>query len=383
MLLLAVIFLTSTAILIGTYPVSLLLIRLLPPHRCPHPPAKELPFFCIVVAAYNEEGVIPQKLANFQQIDYPPERLAMVVVSDHSTDGTDELVKASGDPRIRLLRYEERLGKVQILNRTIPGIPADIIINTDANVVFDRNTIRNFARWFQDSQTGLVCGYEEREVPRAGGTIRGETTYRDFEVRIKSIQSHFGAVMGAHGGLYAIRRECWQELPRNSLSNDDLMTAMNVLRSGKKVYMDLEARATEITGTRISEEFKRRIRIGAGNYQVFWWHRWLLNPMRGWKSFFFWTHKLPRWFTPHLMALSFFTNLALAGEGEFFRACLLAQIVFYGLALLGAVADRLALDLRLLTAPYHFCSMNLAVLLGFLKWLKGIDSSIWTPSDRR
>ncbi|MCA9783645.1 MAG: glycosyltransferase family 2 protein [Calditrichaeota bacterium] len=378
-------FLLSTGILLFAYPVTWLVTRPLsvgsesPPDRDPDP----APHFTILVPAYNEEAVIRQKLQNFKELRYPPDRLDMVIVSDQSNDATDSLVRELGGDRVRLVNYGERLGKTRILNRTVPELAGEIVIQTDANVLFDPSAIRAFARWYSDPRIGLVCGYEERSVPPGGDAIRTETTYRDFEVRIKMLQSRFGAVMGAHGGLYSIRKACWQPLPDNALSNDDLLTAMNVLRQGHRVVMDSSARALEITGTRLGEEFRRRVRIGAGNYQVFWWHSWLLNPLQGWKSFFFYAHKLPRWFTPHLMLVSLACNILLADRGPGYLALLVLQLLFYGIALLGAVLDALKIQGGLLMAPWHFCSMNLAVLVGFFKWLGGIRSSTWTPGSRR
>lgn len=378
-------FLASSGILVFAYPLTWLITRIVhtdfgvPPTGAPDP----APHFTILVAAYNEEAVIRQKLANFQELVYPPDKLDMVVVSDQSSDATDRLVKECGGERVRLVNYGERLGKTRILNRTVPQLAGEIVIQTDANVMFRPDAILAFARWYRDPAVGLVCGYEERSVPPGGDAIRTESTYRDFEVRIKMLQSRFGAVMGAHGGLYSLRKTCWQPLPDNALSNDDLLTAMNVLHQGYRVVMDGSARALEITGTRLGEEFRRRVRIGAGNYQVFWWHRWLLNPLQGWKSLFFWTHKIPRWFTPHLMLVALVSNLLLADRGGFYLACLVLQLVFYLAALAGAVLGLLRLRGGLLMAPWHFCSMNLAVLLGFFKWLGGIRSSTWTPGERR
>lgn len=377
-------FWSSICVLLLAYPVTWLVTRWVQPRLVPpmQVPESSLPHFSILVAARNEEKVIRQKLANFHELRYPPGKLDMVIVSDMSDDATDSLVREHGGDRVELVNYGERLGKTRILNRTVPGLAGEIVIQTDANVIFHPDAILSFARWYADPAVGLVCGYEERNVPPGGDAIRSESTYRDFEVRIKLIQSRFGAVMGAHGGLYSIRRSCWQSLPDNALSNDDLLTALNVLKQGCRVVMDDSARAIEITGTRLVEEFRRRIRIGAGNYQVLWWHRWLLNPLQGWKSLFFWVHKVPRWFTPHLMLLAFGSNLVLAGSGGIYPQLLALQVLFYAVAVLGWLVEGRIPGLGLFLAPAHFCSMNLAVLLGFFKWLGGIRSSTWTPGAR-
>jgi poly-beta-1,6-N-acetyl-D-glucosamine synthase len=378
-----VLFISSSIVLLFAYPITWVFTRFVSIKKTDvQTDISNFPRFTIIVAAYNEENIIQKKIENFYQLKYPADRLDMVIVSDMSTDNTNDIVNEYCGDRVKLVNYGERLGKTLILNRTMPNIKGDFAVLTDANIMFKEDVIQRFARKFELDKIGLICGYEERRVPDAGKIIETETTYRDFEVRIKALQSLFGSVLGAHGGLYSIRKNLWTALPSNALSNDDLLTGLNVLKQGFEVILEPKARAVEDTGTKLSDEFKRRVRIGAGNYQAFGWHMWLLNPFEGWKSIFFWLHKLPRWFTPHLMIIAFITNYLTIDLGMYYLVVFYLQVVFYTLTTIGWILDRVGNSSRIFSAPYHFASMNLAVFLGFFHWIKGIKSSTWEPPAR-
>jgi cellulose synthase/poly-beta-1,6-N-acetylglucosamine synthase-like glycosyltransferase len=377
------IFILSSGILVLAYPILWLATKIIPrPKPIQSPRTKNLSF-TIVVAAYNEEAVIEQKISNFLAIDYPADKLNMLIVSDCSTDATDAMVSHCGSDRVRLINYGERLGKTRILNRVMQEIESDIVVMTDANILFDQDAIQAFTPWFSDPKVGLVCGWEDRQVPEGARAIQSEATYREFEVLIKEFQSRFGAVMGAHGGLYSIRRECWRPLPDNALSNDDLLTGMNVLKQAKSVCFERRARGLEVTGTEMSDEFRRRVRIGAGNFQCMWWHPWLLNPFVGWRSLMYWIHKVPRWLTPHLMFIAFISNALLIKQAPLWGLLLALQVGFYLMATLGLLLNAVGRGRGKWMAPAHFCSMNWAIFLGFVHWLRGIEQTTWSPTNRK
>ncbi|MFA7332236.1 MAG: glycosyltransferase family 2 protein [Candidatus Delongbacteria bacterium] len=338
------------------------------------------PTFTVVIAARNEERVIRDKLDNCLALDYPPDKVDVLVVSDQSEDATAAIIDEYAGQRVSRLDFAERLGKTQILNRVVPLAKGEIVVMTDANVMFDAGALRSFARWYADPRIGLVSGYERR-VQRERERFQAETWYRDFEVVLKEAEGRMGAVMGAHGGLYSLRAACWRTLPENALSNDDLLTAMGVLRQGLAVVQDSEARAVEYIGADPDQEFGRRVRIGAGNYQCFGWNLWLLNPLEGWKSLFYWLHKLPRWFTPHLMATALAAHLLLAAHGRLL-ALLVPHLALYVLGIIGLVLNRRGRGGGLVSALGHFLYMNAAVSAGFVKWLGGIQGSTWNPTRR-
>jgi cellulose synthase/poly-beta-1,6-N-acetylglucosamine synthase-like glycosyltransferase len=375
------VFWACAAGLVAAYPGILLLAILM--RRLPSPwrvdPACE-PLFTIVVAARNEERVIREKLENCLAQDYPPDKVDVLVISDQSEDSTADIVDEYAGRRVTRLDFGERLGKTLILNRALPQVRGEIVVMTDANVIFEPGALRSFARWYADPRIGLVSGYERR-VQREREQFQAETWYRDFEVALKEAEGRVGAVMGAHGGLYSLRASCWRTLPDNALSNDDLLTAMNVLRQGLAVVHDSGARAIEHIGADPDQEFGRRVRIGAGNYQCFGWNLWLLNPLQGWKSVFFWVHKLPRWFTPHMMIGALASHVVLAAFGHL-QLLLLAHLALYGVGLIGVVRNRLGSGGGLVSTVGHFLYMNVAVAVGFMKWLGGIQGSTWNPTRR-
>jgi cellulose synthase/poly-beta-1,6-N-acetylglucosamine synthase-like glycosyltransferase len=376
-----VVFWVCVAGMFAAYPGILLLAlsmqRIRPPWRADE---ASQPAFTIVVAARNEERVIRGKLENCLALDYPPHLLDVVVVNDQSEDATAAIVREYVGERVTLLDFGERIGKTRILNRVVPVIRGEIAVMTDANVLFEQDVLRRFARWFADERVGLVSGYERR-VQSERDQFQAETWYRDFEVLIKAAEGRVGAVMGAHGGLYCLRKSCWRPLPDNALSNDDLTTAMSVLRQGHAVIHDSQARAIELIGADPDQEFNRRVRIGAGNYQCFGWNFWLLNPRQGWKCLFFWVHKLPRWFTPHMMAGALAAHLVMAAQGRL--VWLLApHLALYIAGLAGLLRNRTGRGGGLVSALGHFIYMNAAVGVGFLKYLRGIQASIWNPTRR-
>ncbi len=363
------------------YPVMLLAAVLLLRRAIPWRVDDQLrPSFTIVVAARNEEAVIRGKIENCLALDYPPDLLDVVVVNDQSEDGTAAIVAEYAHRRVSLVDFGERLGKTRILNRILPAIQGEIAVMTDANVLFDPMTLRHFARWFGDERVGLVSGYERR-VQSERDKFQAETWYRDFEVLLKAAEGRLGAVMGAHGGLYALRKSCWRTLPDNALSNDDLATAMNVLRQGRAVIHDSQARAIEYIGAVPDLEFGRRLRIGAGNYQCVGWNLWLLNPLHGWKSFFFWTHKILRWFMPHMMVAALLSHGVMAWGGKLVPLFVL-HVAAYGVGAVGILLNRRGRGGGLVSALGHFIYMNAALGFGFLKYVRGIQDSTWNPTRR-
>jgi cellulose synthase/poly-beta-1,6-N-acetylglucosamine synthase-like glycosyltransferase len=375
-----VVFWVCVAGLIAAYPGILLLAFFMQRIRQPWwAAADRLPTFTVIVAARNEERVIRGKLENCLALDYPPGLLDVVVVNDQSEDATAAIAREYAGERVTLLDFGERIGKTRILNRVVPVIRGEIAVMTDANVLFEPDALRHFARWFADERIGLVSGYERR-VQNVRDQFQAETWYRDFEVLIKAAEGRMGAVMGAHGGLYALRKSCWRPLPDNAIC-DDLTTAMNVLQQGRAVIHDSQARAIEFIGADPDQEFSRRVRIGAGNYQCFGWNFWLLNPRQGWKCLFFWVHKLPRWFTPHMMVAALVAHTFVVFHGRL-TWLYVPHVAVYLVGMIGILLNRRGRGSGVVSALGHFIYMNAALGVGFLRYLRGIQASTWNPTPR-
>ncbi|MFN7135339.1 MAG: glycosyltransferase family 2 protein, partial [Myxococcales bacterium] len=284
----------------------------------------------LVVAAYNEEDCIQAKLDNSLSIDYPDDRFEVLIGSDGSTDRTEPMVAGCPDPRVRL-SAAPRGGKVSVLNRCIPSAMGDIVVLTDANTVIDRNAIRLLVRHFKDPQVGAVCGrlrlYNRKKKEYE------ESTYWAYESLIKFYEGKHGAVLGANGGLYAIRKSLFEALPPDTVV-DDFVIPLRLLDRGYKVIYEPEAVAFEETTEDYGREFGRRARIAAGNFQSLRMVPGVLNPARGFVAFAFWSHKVLRWVAPMLMGLALLANAALLASPAY-QVLFALQLAFYALAYLG------------------------------------------------
>ena len=332
----------------------------------------------LVVAAYNEESCIDEKLRNSLQLAWPTEDLEVLVGSDGSTDGTDAKVEAVGDPRVRL-SAAARGGKVAVLNRCIPLAKGEVVVLTDANTMLDPAALEKLARHFRDPDVGAVCGRLRLYNP----TLKAyeESAYWTYESFIKFYEGKHGAVLGANGGLYAIRRSLFQALPPDTVV-DDFVIPMRILQAGFRVLYDPEAVAYEETTEDYVKEASRRARIAAGNFQSLRLLSQLLLPRAGFASFAFWSHKLLRWMAPLWLAMVLLSNLTLLGH-RWGVVALAMQLGFYALAMVGRErwVKRGALR-RVASVAYYFTSMNLALAVGFGRFVAQSQAATWDRTDR-
>lgn len=369
------------------YPLLLKVGNRLLPSRYAQPPAGvadgdvgrgDLPRVTLVVAAHNEEAVIARKLENSLALEYPPELLEIVIGSDGSTDGTDALVRACTDPRVRL-DTAPRAGKVGVLNRTIPKARGEIVLLSDANTHLEPDALRQLVPHFDDPAVGAVCGRLRLYNPSRGAFE--ESAYWAYESAIKREEGLRGALIGANGGLYALRRALFSPLPPDTIV-DDFVIPLRILEQGRAVVYEARAVALEETTEDYGREFGRRARIAAGNFQALTRAPRLLLPSAGFAAFAFWSHKVIRWCAPLLMALCLLTNLLLLGAGGLYVLLLLLQLAFYGLAAVGHRHGIPASLGRLVSVPYYFVSMNVAIAVGFLRFLKGTQKATWERTAR-
>ncbi len=339
--------------------------------------ARVLPTVSLVVAAYNEASCIRQKIANSLALDYPADRFEVVVGSDGSTDGTDELVRQAGDRRVRL-SSAPRAGKTSVLNRCVPIAAGEIIVLTDANTELEPAAVKKLVRHFSDPEVGAVCGKLKLYNP----TKREyeESAYWKYESLLKFYEGKRGAVMGANGGIYALRRSLFAALPPSTIV-DDFVIPMQVLARGYKVVYEPEAVAHEETTEDYDREFGRRARIAAGNFQSLRLLPSLLSPAKGFPAFAFWSHKVLRWCAPALMALAFACNVFLL-RSTFFKATFFAQLLFYALALAGKAGLLKGAPRRVASIAYYFVTMNAAIAVGFWRFLRNTQRAAWDRTVR-
>jgi cellulose synthase/poly-beta-1,6-N-acetylglucosamine synthase-like glycosyltransferase len=364
------------------YPASLWLLSVAFGQRAsaPKEPADEaLPLVSLLISAYNEQTTIGDRLENALTIDYPAERLEIVVASDGSSDLTATVVRGYSDPRIRLIDYPVRRGKADVLNAAFRELNGDIVVLSDANTLTDASALRNLVRWFRRAEVGVVCGRLVLTDPATGMNV--DSLYWRYETFLKKCESRLGALLGANGAIYAIRRELFTGIRRNTLIDDFVIPLLTRLRTGCAIVYDAEAVAYEETPAAMSAEFTRRARIGTGGFQslsVLWK---LLDPRQGWIAFTFLSHKIARWLCPFFLIGAFAANLFLLSS-PLYRVLFGLQIGLYLLAVLGTQSTGPRTASRCIRLMTLFAGMNLALLVGFWRWLTTEPQGAWNRTAR-
>jgi cellulose synthase/poly-beta-1,6-N-acetylglucosamine synthase-like glycosyltransferase len=346
------------------------------------PPAGDdasLPAVSLVIAAYNEEADIEKRIQSATMMDYPPDKLEVIIASDGSTDATPDLVRRYTRLGIRLLDFKQRRGKAAVLNLAFPEARGEVVLLSDANTAIDPAALRKMVRWFDDPRVGVVCGRLVLTDPETGRNVDG--LYWKYETFLKTCEGRLGALLGANGGIYAIRRDLYAPIPDDTLVDDFVIPLRAKLRSGCAIMYEREAVAREETPPQISSEFHRRARIGAGGFQSIGMLWRLLGPRHGWTAFTFLSHKVLRWLCPFFLLGLLASNLCLIGE-PFYRQALAAQGAFYALALLAACVPARLRVLRPLRLATMFVGMNSALLVGFCRWLRGSQKAAWKRTAR-
>jgi cellulose synthase/poly-beta-1,6-N-acetylglucosamine synthase-like glycosyltransferase len=360
------------------YPLWLLLLARVRPARTGAPPRPaDWPAVSLVVAAHDEAECIGEKLKNSLALDYPADRLEVLIGSDGSTDGTDAIVAGQLDPRIRL-SAAPRAGKTSVLNRCIPQARGEIVVLSDANTRIEPAALKALVRHFEDADVGAVCGRLQLYNPTRAEYE--ESAYWKYESWLKALEGTQGAVVGANGGLYALRRDLFSRLPPSTIV-DDFVIPLRLLDEGYEVLYEPAALAWEETTEDYGREFGRRARIAAGNFQSLGLVPGLLSPFRGFPAFAFWSHKVLRWFAPALMLVALAANLLLLGQ-PFYRFTLAAQLAFYALAWLGSLSVGPSMLRRIAGVAYYFVTMNLAIVVGFWRFLRNSQAAAWERTAR-
>lgn len=360
------------------YPVLLWLLGHLgfgrPVQRAPIEPGVTL-----VISAYNEVAVIADKVRNTLDLDYPSAKLHVLVVSDASDDGTDAAVLACRDPRVELLRMEDRGGKTAGLNAAVRRARGDIIVFSDANAMYDRAALRNLVRNFADPGVGAVTGESRYRVAENDASTDAENQYWTYELWIKRLESRLGSLVGADGAIYAVRKDLYSDLGPADLS--DFVNPMQVVARGFRNVYEADAFSFESGAEGFSAEFRRKVRIVNRAWRATLKLRSLLNPFRhGFFALQFLSHKVLRWFVPVFLLVCLLANLRLAGGSGFYALTLAAQGLLYAAALAGMLLERAGYPVRMLNIPYYFCAVNVASLLGIGQAFAGRTYTTWNSS---
>ncbi len=333
------------------------------------------PAVTMIIPAYNEAAAIGGKIENALRLDYPRERLEILVVSDGSSDGTVEAAGRYRDRGVRVLGFPVRRGKLSVLNDAVAQATGDIVVFTDASGLLDRAALRRLVRNFADPTVGCATGrYRFGDPPRTPRE-QGERFYFRWEGTLRRNESRCGSTLGAHGALYAIRKALYPRIEPH-LINDDFLIPMRITERGYRTVYEPEAVVYEKGRVSGRGEFARRVRIAVGNYQQAFALLSMLHPRHGLVAFQFFSHKWLRGVLQAPLLLALLAASALA-DGALYGWALLGQMAFYGCGALGyAVRDR-GLGRRLLHLPLYFLMGNLAYLTGMWRFLMGRGTVRW------
>lgn len=358
-------------VLVG-YP---LLLRLVVRVRGPRPIVKRdiTPTVSLVISAYNEADVIAQKIENALALDYPPASLDIVVISDASDDGTDEIVRRYASQRVQLRRQGVRRGKTAGLNAEVPRLRGDIVVFSDANAMYEPDAVRMLVRSFADSAVGCVTG-EARYVNEAQGAAdEGEGAYWSYEIQVKRLETATGSCVGGDGAIYAIRRQLWQRLPEDGIN--DFLNPLQIVAAGWRGVYEPDAVCYESTAGATGKEYRRRVRIISRSWRAVFLVADVLKP---WKVGFFAlsviSHKVLRWWSG-----VFVLGMFVGALGLLVPTLMGAPPWVWAVLAAGVVAAMAVSPVRhVLQVAWYFGVLNVASLVGLFKGSMGRVSGVWT-----
>ena len=336
------------------------------------------PTVTVIITAYNEERDIRAKLENTLALDYPAEKLEIIVASDCSSDRTDEIVRDYAERGVRLHRQEERLGKTSAQNAAVELARGEIILFSDATTDYNPNVLRVIAPSFADQSVGCVAGRLIYVDPSKSGVGQGARSYWGYETFLKRHESRVCSLIGVSGCLYAVRRSAY--VPMYPEACSDFLIATKMVEQGLRAIYEPAAVCTEETNKRADRELRMRVRIIAQTFTDLWRHRAMMNPFRsGFYAIELFSHKVLRYLVPYLLLLVLLTSALLAPHSLFYALLFGGQLSFYGAALLSWLLERMGRRNRLLALPQYFALANLASVIACYKFLRGERYARWEP----
>lgn len=334
------------------------------------------PMVSVIMSVHNEEKNIENKLKTLLELNYPESRIEILIGSDGSTDRTDEIISKYINERIKLHRQAQRRGKPSMLNLLVKQAKGEILVFTDARQKLERNSIDELVKNFSDTKVGSVSAeliYDGQDSK----TGNGVAIYWKYEKFIRKYESKMGSMLGATGALYAIRRELFPELPKD-LILDDVYIPLKIVQRGYRAIFDYKAKIYDSVAKNTREEFIRKTRTLAGNFQLFLYLREFFNPFKdkiGWQFF---SHKFLRLIAPFLLVSILVSNFFLRNNSYFYLATFVLQILFYVFALFGLIFKH---KNHLFDVPYMFCVMNSAAVVGLYKLLTHKQDVLWQKAE--
>ncbi|WP_339791823.1 MAG: glycosyltransferase family 2 protein [Imperialibacter sp.] len=344
----------------------------------------EWPEVTMLVAAYNEQDCVEDKIRNSLSLSYPSDKIKFLFVTDGSTDKTNEIITKY--PAITLEHRPERKGKLAAVERVMKSITSPITIFTDANTLLNNEAITNMVRHFADPSVGAVAGEKRIEQTNADdASAAGEGIYWKYESKLKQWDSELHSVVGAAGELFAVRTSLYEPVPADTLIEDFVLT-MGIAAKGHRVVYEAQSYALETASLSITEEIKRKVRIAAGGLQAVGRMSGLLNPFPNpVLTFQYVSHRALRWtLAPLMLPLLLVTSFMLALQGYLPGTILfVAQIAFYVMAAVGYILEKRKTRLKILYIPLYFTIMNVSVFRGLWRLINGKQSAVWEKAQRK
>ena len=339
------------------------------------------PTLSLIIAAYNEEREIAERLDSLLLLDYPKDALQIIVASDGSDDGTEDVVKAHADQGVELLRLPRR-GKNATLNSAVLHATGEILVFSDANIMFPQDTLRKTARNFADPTVGGVAGVKVYTLDEEGsdaGSL-GENMYWRYDCWLRKMESYTGTMVSSDGALHAVRRRLFRELPPGS-GADDFGISAAVVEQGFRLVYEGEARAYEAAMPASDRQFHRKIRVIICGLQALSFRTALFNPFRfGFYSVALFSHKVLRRLVPFFLITLFGASVALYSHSPFFSFITLAQVMCYLLAILGfCLRSKPFGRAKVFYVPFYYCMVNAAALIAIVKFAMGSRIELWQP----
>jgi cellulose synthase/poly-beta-1,6-N-acetylglucosamine synthase-like glycosyltransferase len=364
------------------YPLLLIAVAKLRGSRRTQNREAALPYISVVIPAYNEETTIGPKIQNTLQSDYPVELREVIVVSDASTDNTDEIVLSCNDPQVRLVRMPERRGKTHAQNIGVRNARGEVLVFSDATTMYDSAALRELVQAYDDPAVAAASG-QYHYVPDShvqSPTTLGATTFSGYDNLIRKLQAQIETLTGCSGCIYSVRAELYEALPDSSCS--DLVLALQMVRRGRRVAYAAKAMAFEYATRSLAQEFHMRVRVITHGIRSLIDMRDLLNVRRhGWIALQLISHKLLRWSMPFCLIAILAGTVGLV-RVPVVRWLLIGQLVFYG-GSLGLLWLPLHRRWRILSLPLYFCVLNLAVFPGVLEVLRGNKFTTWETARKQ
>lgn len=359
------------------YPIVLSIVNLFlrrEPKKGEHEPAVS-----VVLSIWNEEDVIKGKIENLLSLDYPADKIEILIGSDGSTDRTNAIIHQFDDPRIHLIEGDQRRGKMATINDLVKKTKNEILVFTDARQDFEKDAIRALIANFCDPQVGCVSG-ELVFSKKKGATARGINLYWNYEKFIRHAESNIHSMLGATGAIYAIRRKLFEQIPENIVL-DDMFVPFKIIQRGYRAVFEASARAYDEVADSPRQEHRRKARTLFGNYQIFWTFRKMFDPFNSPIAIQFFSHKFLRVLMPFCLIAIFMVNWSLT-DNLLYQMFFDVQMLFYVMAFIGALARHQKYGIlkglsKVCYVPYVFCLLNFSALVGFLRFIGSSQEIRW------